>query len=320
MREAIPDAAHALLRRIDLDDAEAVALKGDLSARRYLRLSRAERSAILMIVPTAGREVVARVIDRTRRLAEAGSSVPAILAADPEAGLAVVEDFGDLHLADRLRGGEAPAPLLSLAIEALGDVRRARTDGLETPDAAGLVGLLDILDDWLPGADASALADLRAALTAHLDAVLVTPPVFSLRDAHAENIIWLGDRHGPAQVGLIDFQDAIATHPMYDVASLLRDARIDIADEVVEPLLARAARSAGLDVEEARKAFDLLTIQRNLRIAAIFRRSAMRDGKSAHLIHLPRVRGHIARAARTPGLADLAAILRHVLPGEVTPA
>ena len=305
--------AITVLETLAFDPARAVPLKGDLSSRRYFRVAGRDGTAILMVYPVEDAQELAKVIDMTTRLSEVGLSVPSIYASDPDGGIAVIEDFGDLHLADLLRNGDDALPLLQRVIDALEVVRTVDATGLPAPDAGAFVGWLDILDDWLPGISANAAKDLRDAMTEILPAILDAPRCLSLRDAHAENVIWLSERRGIGKVGLIDYQDAFAFHPLYDIASTLRDARIDIPEEIVTALLTRAAGQIGLDDEEARLAFDLLTVQRNLRIAAIFHRSAARDGKTAHLVHLPRVYGHIRRAADNPGLQRLAQPLRGVL-------
>ena len=62
--------------------------------------------------------------------------------------------------------------------------------------------------------------------------------VMAHRDYHAENLIWLPERDGPARVGMIDFQDAVRAHPSWDLHSLLQDARRDVS-----PALEAQARS-----------------------------------------------------------------------------
>ena len=49
-----------------------------------------------------------------------------------------------------------------------------------------------------------------------------------LRDYHAENIMLVAGRGRHRQLGLLDFQDALAGHPAYDLASVLEDARRDV--------------------------------------------------------------------------------------------
>ena len=65
-----------------------------------------------------------------------------------------------------------------------------------------------------------------------------------LRDYHAENLIWLPDRHGHARVGLLDYQDMLLGHPAYDLVSLLEDARRDIRPALRGGHARRATSSA----------------------------------------------------------------------------
>jgi len=99
-----------------------------------------------------------------------------------------------------------------------------------------------------------------------LDRVDPHPSVLSLRDFHAENLIWRGDQDGPDRVGLLDFQDAFVTHPAYDLASLLRDARRDVDPDLTDLMLARFGRKD----PAFKMAFHVMAVQRNLRILGIF--------------------------------------------------
>ena len=60
--------------------------------------------------------------------------------------------------------------------------------------------------------------------------------VLVLLDYHADNLMWLGERDGLARLGLLDFQDAVAGHPAYDLVSLLEDARLDVDAALAETL------------------------------------------------------------------------------------
>lgn len=304
----------AFLLRSGCDNAALEPLKGDLSSRRYFRVIAGGPSMVLMDLPSDLRTAIPTIADRTARLDAKGLSVPRILARDDQAGLLLLEDFGDLHLADMIRRGDEPEELLTGAIDVLQRVREASPEGLSDPQLRDLAEWTALIDDWYPGTDAAAGAKLRGRLAQHLAMLESGPKVMSLRDHHVENILWLGERVGLSRFGLLDFQDAFLCHPIYDVASLLRDARIDIDADVVERLLARAAAQIGMPFPDARYAFDVLSLQRNLRILAIFHRAARRDGKTQHDKHLHRVRGHVLAAARNPSLDDIASLLDRVIP------
>ena len=116
-----------------------------------------------------------------------------------------------------------------------------------------------------------------------------------------------GGRTGVAACGLLDFQDALIGPAAYDVASLLEDARRDIAPERVSSLLERYRAGTGLNDREYKDfliLYRVLAAQRHCKVLGIFVRLWRRDGKDAYLGHLPRVsrllRGHLEIAELAP--------------------
>ena len=131
----------------------------------------------------------------------------------------------------------------------------------------------------------------------------------ALRDYHAENLIWRPERHGLDRVGLLDYQDAVLAPAEYDLVSLLRDARRDVAEPVAIAMTQRFARQSGKDLAAVQAAMACLGVQRNLRIMGIFARQARRDGKTRYLSLMPRVWGHIQRDLQHPALSELARMI-----------
>jgi aminoglycoside/choline kinase family phosphotransferase len=300
------------LRGTGFANASSAPVAGDLSARRFDRLTQQGRSAILMDAG-AGDTSTADFLRISTWLRDLGLSVPEIYAADPDQGLALLEDFGDAKLADLVRSTPSRQPgLYTSVLDALVILHDAPPLPLARPDATTLTDATALADDWYPGADPSALAEARAALAPVLSHVLDAPPRVSLRDFHAENILWLPDRPGRRAAGLIDYQDAFLIHPVYDLMSLATDARIDVPPTLRDDLFARFA--AATDLKDARLAFDALAVQRNLRIIGIFARAARRDGKRQHLSALPRVWGYLTDALRNPALSAVRAPLLKGLP------
>jgi aminoglycoside/choline kinase family phosphotransferase len=134
--------------------------------------------------------------------------------------------------------------------------------------------------------------------------------VLVLRDYHAENLMWLDERSGIARSGQLDFQDALAGSPAYDVVSLLEDARRDVPPPLAAAMIeryitGRKARDASFDVEGFKLAAALLAAQRNTKIVGIFARLWKRDGKPRYTKFLPRMWGYLDRDLRHPKLAAL---------------
>ncbi|MEM8752307.1 MAG: phosphotransferase, partial [Pseudomonadota bacterium] len=181
-------------------------------------------------------------------------------------------------------------------------------------DAAVLIRESRLAVDWwaeaaAPGGAGEAGAELDALIEAATAEPARDRSALVLRDYHAENLIWLPEREGDARVGLLDYQDALAGSPAYDLVSLLEDARRDTSEELREAMVARALAASGDDAAVFRAAYAALGAQRNLKIVGIFARLWLRDGKPAYLDLIPRVWGHLRRDLAHPALADLAAFV-----------
>jgi aminoglycoside/choline kinase family phosphotransferase len=281
-------------------------LPGDASARGYLRLAQGGATAILMEAPVATaveRDSLGAFLRVGAHLAGLGLSAPAVIAADPAAGLILMEDFGDATLARLLHDDPATArAAYDVTAQALDRLALAPVPGWAArPDAAAQAGMIDLTLGFLPGV-APALRDrLAEALAAHAGG----PPVLALRDCHADNLIWLPGRDGAARAGLLDYQDAVALPLGYDLASLLDDPRRDVPADWRAGMIARFATAHGIDRATSRIA--TLSLLRNLRILGIFHRLATAGGKPRYRAFLPRTAALVARAAADPALAPLRA-------------
>jgi N-acetylmuramate 1-kinase len=173
-------------------------------------------------------------------------------------------------------------------------------------DEAALLAEIDLLTEWFfpfalgRRADASETEEHRKLWRDVLKRLVGSPPVFVHRDYHAQNLLWRGSLSGLDRVGIIDFQDAVAGSPAYDLVSLLEDARRDVSPELGKVMTSRyLARSrcggSAADRAEFRAAAAVLAAQRNVKIAGIFARLASRDRKPQYLAHIPRVWRYLER-------------------------
>ncbi|TRW98844.1 tRNA (adenosine(37)-N6)-threonylcarbamoyltransferase complex ATPase subunit type 1 TsaE [Paracoccus sp. M683] len=290
-------------------EAQVRLLAGDASARRYFRLIHGGDSAVLMDDPPPGS--MASYLAMTGWLRDRGFAAPEVFAADPAHGLLLMDDLGDDLVARVLEREPALArPIYQRITDFLVDLHRHQPPlgilALDGPELARQVGMFA---EWYPqavGVDPApslAIAAQIEALHARLCADL--PPVLSLRDFHAENLIWRGE----AVLGLLDFQDAVATHPAYDLVSALQDARRDVDPAIEAAMIDRYIAATGLDADRFRAAYALLGAQRNLRIMGIFTRLALHVGKPRYLAFMPRVWSYVQRNLAHPALAPLAVIV-----------
>jgi hypothetical protein len=136
--------------------------------------------------------------------------------------------------------------------------------------------------------------------------VLAGPPVLTLRDYHADNLMII-DRPGLKGLGLLDYQDALAGHPAYDLASLLQDIRREVTPELEAAMLDRyIAARPGIDEQAFRTAYDILAAQRNIKILGVFTRLYVRDGKASYPAFHPRLWQLVHRNLERPALAPVA--------------
>jgi aminoglycoside/choline kinase family phosphotransferase len=307
----------AFAARAGWGDADRLPLAGDASNRRYLRLRRGAETAVLMDAPPERGEDVRPFVKIARHLCALGLSAPAILAAQETDGLLLLEDLGDglfARLAPADPGIETA--LYLAAAEALAAIQGAAPPtGLTrfTPDV--MADLARLVFDWYaPLTPPSDAEDMTARLRDTLARTAPEPTVLSLRDFHAENLLWLPERAGPARVGLLDFQDAVVAHPAYDLVSLLNDARRDVAEVTRAATMRRFLDLTGHAEAPFAAASAALSVQRNLRILGVFARLAGRDGKTGYLRFLPRVWRLLLRDLDHPALGEVRDAALRLLP------
>ena len=284
----------AFLARTGWSAAGRTPLAADASARRYERLIEGERRCVLMDAPPP--EDVGAFVRTAGLLRGLDLSAPVVLAAELDAGLLLLEDFGDGVFARLLDDGVPPQPLYDLAVDALIALHRRfeTADGLPDYDLARFLDQLALYPE-LFGGDRDAFLD---AWRAPLETALAGPRSLLLRDYHVGNLMLLSTREGVAQCGLLDFQDAGPGPCAYDLASLVEDARRDVAPAVRDRCLERYRAALPLDLE----GLATLAAMRHVRVLAVFERLA-RVGRPGYLAHAPRVRRLLAAHLAKPPLA-----------------
>jgi N-acetylmuramate 1-kinase len=305
-----PVAAQAFLAEAGWEGADISFLAGDASFRRYFRVAKGDKRAVLMDAPPP-HEDPRPFITIAEYLTGIGLAAPQIYARDLAQGMLLIEDLGS----DRMREavdddvsrerdvyagivdvlvalhGHAPPPLTAQSVEIFLDEL-----GLFTQWYCPAV---DILPDE---------ASYRAAWESVLEPVMAAldKPVTVLRDFHAENIMLVDGQSTVSRFGLLDFQDALSGHPAYDLVSMLEDARRDVTPAVEREMLAlyREKTGQGKDFETA---YWVLGAQRNTRILGVFIRLWQRDGKPHYLDFQPRMWGLLERDLAHPALAPVKA-------------
>lgn len=300
----------------------------DASFRRYFRVDTTiGRSCIIMDAPPE-KENSEPFVRMAALLRGAGLPVPEVLSWDEAQGWMLLTDLGSETLLTVL-DPEQPTlalPYFKNAVDTLLCMQQVRSDDLPAYDAALLQRELQLFPDWYVAQHKGVtLADeARAQLQKMFDLIvqrnLAAPQVLVHRDYMPRNLMLPHGGFDPAAgrgLGVLDFQDAVVGPITYDVASLMRDAFLTWEEDMVLDVTIRyweQARKAGMmdfdgwseDFGRFYRAVEWMGLQRHLKVAGIFARLTLRDGKPKYLADAPRFIHYIrSTAVRYRELAPL---------------
>ena len=289
----------------------------DASFRRYFRADIGALTYVVMDAPPE-KEAVGPYLKVSALLEELGAHVPHVHQADTARGLLLLEDLGTTSYLQRLASAGDSERLYADALDALATIQlrgRAACRQLAPYSRAELAREMALMPEWflarhLSLTPAVAEAELLATTFEFLiREALAQPVVFVHRDYHARNLMVVAERNP----GIIDFQDALCGPVGYDLVSLLKDCYIAWPRERVvgwvqsfrARLLAQGGEACASEAEFVRW-FDLIGVQRHIKVLGIFCRLWYRDGKPGYLPDLPRSLDYVRDACgRYVELADL---------------
>lgn len=315
-----PAAAPAFLDAHGWGGAEIRPLAGDASFRRYFRVHKGGETAVLMDAPPE-QEDLGPFLTVAGHLLDRGFHPPRPLAVDRARGLLLLEDFGDDRVGPLLqREPERERPIYREAVQILARIAaQPAPQDLPPYDEEAMEREVLLFPQWYAPAtglevDAEAYIAAWRAVWAPVLEVVRSNPVLVLRDFHADNLM---ARAAGAELGLLDFQDALAGHAAYDLVSLLQDARRDVAPDLEEEMIAFYRDRANVaDPDLFRAHYEILGAQRNSKILGIFTRLWKRDGKAHYLPLQPRVWSYLQRNLAHPALAPVRAWYDREVPPE----
>ncbi|NMM76055.1 aminoglycoside phosphotransferase family protein [Acidovorax sp. SRB_24] len=291
----------------------------DASFRRYLRLDTATPGASCIVMDAPPDQEDCRPFVQVQALLQqAGLNVPQVLAWDEAHGFMLLSDLGTQTVIERLdpaRPQDAYAWYQQATDTLLQWQLASRPGVLPAYDAALLRRELALFPDWYVAQHRGATLDAaqQAVLDHAFDRIvahnLAAPSVFVHRDFMMRNLMVPQQPGGP--LGVLDFQDAVYGPITYDIASLLRDAFISWDENFVIDITVRyweKARKAGLvgahsasgwgaDFGEFYRSVEWMGLQRHLKVAGIFARLTLRDGKPKYLKDAPRFLHYIRTTA-----------------------
>lgn len=316
----LPAGLEPFLQAAGWTHAEIEPLPGDASFRRYFRLRKADRTAMLMHAPPPNEDPVP-FLRAARWLDDSGLRAPRILHEAAAEGFVLLEDFGEVRMRDYLDAWpDDEREVYTAAIDTLTALHRVQPGPFTAYGLTEYQREAKLFIDWF--CPARGLYVDGKAWSDAWDEVLTPllgrqrPGVTVLRDYHAENIMLLGSLQ---KQGLLDFQDALVGHPAYDLVSLLQDARRDVSPQLEADMVGHYLRG-NPDPETFVADYARLGAQRNAKIVGIFVRLWKRDGKPRYLDLIPRVWRLLERDLTHPALAPVAAWFDAHIPLDVREA
>ena len=271
----------------------------DASFRRYFRIDAPDGSRIIMDAPP-DKENSAPFVKVAALMQAAGVHAPQVLAWDEPLGFMLLTDLGAQTMMQVINRDEPQVnlPLYLQAVDALIAWQLSSQPGVLPPyDEALLRRELALFPDWYISRHKGIVLDdaMRQTLDKSFDQIisqnLSWPSVFVHRDFMPRNLMV----SGPDALGVLDFQDAVYGPITYDIASLMRDAFLSWDEDFCLDITIRyweKARKAGLpvgdDFGEFYRGVEWMGLQRHLKVAGIFARLTLRDGKPQYLADTPR--------------------------------
>jgi len=332
LRPASADASFRRYLRIQVaptlgTDVSSLPPEGAVSPWGGPAAKRAPDSFIIMDAPPE-KEDCSPFVKVAGLMAQAGLNVPRVLEWDEALGFMLLDDLGTHTMIEVLDPDHASfnQGLYLRAVDALIAWQSASQPGvLPAYDEALLARELALFPDWYLERHRGVKVEGRLRET--LDSVfkliiernLASPSVYVHRDFMPRNLMMAGDA-AEQRLGVLDFQDAVYGPITYDIASLMRDAFLSWDEEFVLDITVRywqKALKAGLPVDpdfgEFYRGVEWMGLQRHLKVAGIFARLTLRDGKPKYLADTPRFIAYIrATAGRYRELAPLLRLLDEV--------
>ena len=268
------------------------AASADASFRQYFRVFNTQdnKSYIVMDAPPE-KENSHLFVLVTELIRGVGVNAPDIIALDLQQGFLLLDDLGNKPYLDYLSDNTAE----NLYIDAIDALVKMQTIDAMLPayDEQLLLTEMELFESWYLNRhldvqlDEDQKTSLYSIFTILIKSAEQQPQVFVHRDYHSRNLM-ITDSNNP---GVIDYQDAVIGPVTYDLVSLFKDCYIEWPGEKIEHwldlYLARLTPEHIIEKDTLTRWFDLMGVQRHLKVLGIFARLNYRDGKSQYLNDLP---------------------------------
>jgi aminoglycoside/choline kinase family phosphotransferase len=277
----------------------------DASFRKYYRVKTAEKSLILMDAPP-NKESISDYLKIGIEMVNQGINAPKVFYKNQKLGFILMEDFGHKTFLKEYSSKR----LKNLYIKAIDNIINMqlslKINNLVKYSQKKLYDEICLFNEWYLGKykkinlNDKEITDLEIIFKKVISDNVTQNQYFVHRDYHSRNLMVLENN----DLGILDFQDAVLGPMTYDLVSLLKDAYIELVEEDVidlvinfwEKAIEKKLLQKG-DFSNFFMQYELMGVQRHLKVLGIFSRLSIRDHKNNYLGDIPLVEKYLLKAS-----------------------
>jgi hypothetical protein len=311
--EEIRSKIERILKKEEIEVKKLSLLAGDASNRKYFQYFSLKKNYVIMY---DNDEKNLKDFIKVTKILKKFVVVPSIIYDFSKQSILVLENFGQTKYSEIITKKNRKK-IYRLAVDTIFDIQKIRNPDLSKYSLNMFIAESNLFFDWYLKNLKSTKIDLfkkefNSLFKSYLSSIDI-PQVLVHRDFHIDNLFYIS-KSNSISCGLIDYQDAVVGPCTYDLVSLTQDARIDVPKELEYELI-NYFLEANLKIkrEDFMLSYNLLAIQRHMKVLGIFCRLSLRDNKDQYLKHLPRVKKMLYENLKKENFEKLNSLLSPLL-------
>ena len=288
-------------------------LAGDASNRKYFQYFSSKKNYVIMY---DNDEKNLKDFIKVTKILKKFVVVPSIIHDFSKQSILVLENFGPTKYAEIITKKNRKK-IYTLAVNTILDIQKIRNPDLSKYSLNMFIAESNLFFDWyLKNLKSTKIhlfkKEFNSLFKSYLSSIDI-PQVLVHRDFHIDNLFYLS-KSNSIKCGLIDYQDAVIGPCTYDLVSLTQDARIDVSKQLEYELINYfLEENFKINREDFMLSYNLLAIQRHMKVLGIFCRLSLRDNKDQYLKHLPRVKKMLYENLKKENFEKLNSLLSPLL-------
>jgi aminoglycoside/choline kinase family phosphotransferase len=315
---AMDEIKDQFLKNCGLHSFKLVQMPQDASSKSYSRIW-AEDSSWSMILMHYPEDALSfdKFIVIAKALSQIGLVTPKIIDFDSQNSLVLLQDFGDISINKHLKNKSVDKLFLyKRLVDVMLEMQKLPPSLLSHHAASYskelLLKELNVFINWyLPYIDLQnheLFAEKYIELSKQAQNLLPNSnDVFVHRDFHVDNLFLVN-----GGIGILDFQDALFGSHLYDLVSLLDDARAEVPADLRDQIISYYAKKTGGDIDQITRSYHIIGAQRNSRILGVFARKTM-QGNNNYVSFMPRVLDYLRQNVAICQLKELQELMHIIL-------